>query len=123
MKKLIVMPILTLILMIGCPWLAVTFVGTAGMAVCFILFFAINPLFSIVCGVFAGKNVKKLWMFPIFNSGMFLVGTWLFFEIGEPAFLLYSGVYFVIGMFAMLITAWLNKSKVVDRFPKRNELK
>lgn len=123
MKKLIVMLISTLILMIGCPWLTVTFAGTAGMAVCFILFFAINPLFSVVCGVFAGKNVKKLWGFPLFNAGMFLVGTWLFFEIGEPAFLMYSGVYFVIGMFAMLVTAWLIKNKVADRFTKRNELK
>jgi len=37
------------------PWLAVTFVGSAGMTVCFILFFAINPVFSVICGVAAGK--------------------------------------------------------------------
>ena len=114
MKKLIGLIIATLILMIGCPWLAVTFAGTAGMAVCFVLFFAINPLFSIVCGVFAGKNVKKLWGFPIFNAGMFLVGTWLFFEMGEPAFWLYCGVYLIIGVCAMLVTSALCRRKVND---------
>ena len=111
MKKLIGLIIAILILMIGCPWLAVTFAGTAGMAVCFLLFYAINPLFSIACGVFAGKNIKKLWGFPIFNAGMFLVGTWLFFEMGELAFWLYCGVYLIIGVCAMLVTAWLNKKK------------
>ena len=111
MKKLIGLIIAILILMIGCPWLAVTFAGTAGMAVCFLLFYAINPLFSIACGVFAGKNIKKLWGFPIFNAGMFLVGTWLFFEMGELAFWLYCGVYIIIGICSMLVTAWLNKKK------------
>ena len=111
MKKLIGLIIAILILMIGCPWLAVTFAGTAGMAVCFLLFYAINPLFSIACGVFAGKNIKKLWGFPIFNAGMFLVGTWLFFEMGELAFWLYCGVYLIIGICSMLVTAWLNKKK------------
>lgn len=111
MKSVIIITISILILMIGCPWLAVTFAGTAGMAICFVLFFAINPLFSIGCGVFAGKNIKKLWMFPIFNAGMFLVGSWMFFEMGEPAFWLYCGVYLIIGIFSMLVTAWLNKKK------------
>ena len=68
MKSIIIITISILILMIGCPWLAVTFAGTAGMTVCFLLFYAINPLFSIACGVFAGKNIKKLWGFPIFNA-------------------------------------------------------
>lgn len=111
MRKVINWIIFVLILMIGCPWLAVTFAGTAGMAVCFLLFYAINPLFSIACGVFAGKNIKKLWMLPLFNAGAFLVGTWLFFEMGEPAFWLYCGVYLIIGICSMLVTAWLNKKK------------
>lgn len=111
MKKLIGMIIAILFIMIVCPWLAVTFAGTAGMAVCFVLFYAIKPLFSIVCGVFAGKNIKKLWMLPIFNAGAFLVGTWLFFDMGEPAFLLYSGIYLIIGLCAILVTVWINKKK------------
>ena len=112
MKSVIIITISILIIMIGCPWFAVTFAGTAGMAICFILFFAINPLFSIVCGVFAGKNIKKLWMLPIFNAGAFLLGTWLFFEMGEPAFWLYCVVYLMIGICAMLVTSAFYRRKV-----------
>ena len=111
MKKLIAWAISAVILMIGFPWLAVTFAGSAGMAVCFILFFAINPLYSVVCGVFAGKNIKQLWGLPILTAGLFLAGAWLFFEMGETAFLLYCGCYLVIGIVAMMISAFVNKRK------------
>ena len=109
MRKLITWTMLAMLLMIGCPWLAVEFAGSAGMAVCIILFFAVNPLFSVVCGAFAGKNIRQLWALPIITAGSFLAGVWLFFEMGEPAFLLYGGCYLMIGMIAMLISAFMNK--------------
>lgn len=109
MKKLITWTILAILLMIGCPWLSVEFAGSAGMAICFVLFFAINPLFSVFCGVFAGKDIKRLWLLPIISAALFLVGVWLLFEMGEPAFLLYCGCYLTIGIIAMLISAFLNK--------------
>lgn len=98
----------TVLLMIVCPWLAVRFAGSAGMAVCFLLFYAVNPLFSAACGVFAGRNIKQLWALPIVVSGLFLAGVWLFFELGEPAFLLYAGCYLAIGVLAMLISHYAN---------------
>ena len=45
MKPLIFWSILAMLLMIGCPWLAATFAGSAGMAVCLLLFFGVNPIF------------------------------------------------------------------------------
>jgi len=111
MKKMIAWIISALILMIGFPWLAVTFAGSAGMAICFMLFFAINPIYAAVCGVFAGKNIQQLWALPIIAAGLFLAGAWLFFEMGETAFLLYSGCYLVIGSMAMLISSFVNKRK------------
>ena len=111
MKKLIAWTISALVLMIGFPWIAVTFAGGAGMAICFILFFVINPLYAAVCGVFAGKNIKRLWVLPIISAGLFLTGVWLFFEMGETAFLLYGGCYLIIGIIAMLISAFVNKRK------------
>ena len=111
MKKLIFWMLLILFLMIGCPWLAVEFAGSAGMAVCFILFFAINPVFSAVCGIFAGKNIKQLWILPIITAVLFQAGTWLFFDMGETAFLLYAGCYLIIGIIAMLISAFVSKRK------------
>ena len=109
MKKLIIWTVLAILLMIGCPWLAVEFAGSAGMAVCFILFFAINPIFSVVCGVSAGKHIKQLWALPMIVAGLFLAGVWMFFEMGESAFLLYCGCYLVMGVIAMLISAFVNK--------------
>ena len=111
MKKLITWTILAMLLMIGCPWLAVEFAGSAGMAICFILFFAVNPLFSVVCGVFAGKSIKQLWALPIITAGLFLAGAWLYFEIGENAFLVYCGCYLIIGIIAMMISAFVSKRK------------
>lgn len=111
MKKLVAWTISALILMIGFPWLAVTFAGSAGMAVCFILFFAINPMYSAICGAFAGREIRQLWALPIVTAGLFLAGVWLFFEMGETAFLLYSGCYLIIGIIAMLISAFVNKRK------------
>ncbi len=111
MKKLITWTISALILMIGFPWLVVTFAGSAAMAICFLLFFAINPLYAAVCGAFAGKNIKQLWALPIISAGLFLTGTWLLFELGETAFLLYCGCYLIIGIIAMLISSFVSKKK------------
>ena len=97
------------VLMIGCPWMAVAFAGDAGMAVCFVLFFGINPLFSALCGWAAGRDIKRLWILPVGTAGLFLLGVWIFFELGEPGFLVYAGIYLVIGFAAMLLRAALGK--------------
>ena len=111
MKKRMLWTVLATFLMIGCPWLAVAFAGSAGMAVCFLLFFAVNPLFSVVCGVFAGRDLKQLWPLPFLTAGLFLAGVWLFFEMGETAFLLYGCCYLIMGTVSMLISAFLKKGK------------
>ena len=96
--------------MLALPWLAVTFVnGDAGMAVCFLLFFAVDPLYSVMIGVFAGKDVKHLWSFPVIAVVLFLIGTWIFFDMGETAFILYAVVYLVLGIVAMLISMFIRK--------------
>ena len=102
---------MALFLMIGCPWLAVTFAGSMGMAVCFLLFFSINPLFAAFSGAFAGQNIKRLWALPIITSGLFLAGAWLFFEMSEIAFLWYGVGYLVIGVALMLVSALLKGKK------------
>lgn len=109
MKKLLLWTLAALALMIGCPWLAVTFAGTAGMAVCFLLFFGVDPLFAAICGWEAGKEIRTLWPLPLITAAAFLAGVWLFFEMGEPAFLLYGGVYLLIGIAAMGIRGLLRK--------------
>ena len=111
MKRFFVWLVLAALLMIGGPWFALRFAGMDAMGVCFLLFFAVNPLFCAICGAFAGLNIKQLWSLPLIIAGLFVAGVWLFFELGEPAFLLYAGCYLVIGVIAMLISAWIKKMK------------
>ena len=109
-KNIILWLAVSAVVMLAFPWLAVTFVkGDAGMAVCFLLFFAVNPLYSVLIGAFAGKDVKHLWSLPVISAVLFLIGTWIFFDMGETAFILYAAVYLIIGIMAMLISMFIRK--------------
>ena len=111
MKKNIILGIVvSTVVMLMFPWLAVTFVkGDAGMVVCFLLFFAVNPLYSVIIGVFTGKNIRHLWSLPVISAMLFLIGTWIFFDMGETAFILYAVVYLVLAIVAMLISMFIRK--------------
>ena len=111
MKQLTVWIVSAVFLMLFCPCLVAAYAGGAGMAICLLLFFALNPLFSLLCGAAAGKNLKRLWYLPLITAALFLAGAWLFFELWETAFLLYSGCYLLIGIVAMLLTAFMNSRK------------
>ena len=96
--------------MLALPWLAVTFVkGDAGMAACFLLFFAVNPVYSVIIGAYAGKDIRHLWSLPVISAALFLTGTWIFFDMGETAFILYTAVYLALGIAAMLISMFIRK--------------
>lgn len=57
MKKIIPWILATAVIMLVFPWLAVTFIkGDGGMAVCFILFFAVNPIYAICSGAYAART-------------------------------------------------------------------
>ncbi len=56
-----------------------------------------------------GKDVKHLWSLPVISAVLFLIGTWIFFDMGETAFILYAAVYLVIGIMAMLISMFIRK--------------
>lgn len=42
------------------PWTGCYRISDAGMAVALLLFFAIDPIYSIVLGIFAGKHMKEI---------------------------------------------------------------
>lgn len=87
------------------PWMAVHFVrGDGGMAACFLLFFGVNPLFSIAMGAYAGRGKQKLWSLPLVTAALFVAGTWILFSPCEPAFLLYAAGYLILGLIAMGVT-------------------
>ena len=94
------------------PWCTVTFAnGTSGMAACLLLFFAIDPVAAICVGVFAGRALKAAWFQPLLLSALFLLGAWLFFDMGERAFLLYAAVYLLFAYSSAAISALLVKKK------------
>ena len=101
---------LSAFMMLALPWLTVTFIRSdAGMAVCFLLFFAVYPAYSVILGVHAGENAGKLWSLPVVNAVLFLVGTWLLFDPEETAFLLYAGIYLVLGIVCMFLSALIRR--------------
>jgi hypothetical protein len=63
----------------------------------------------VLIGAFAGKDVKHLWSIPVISAVLFLIGTWIFFDMGETAFILYAAVYLIIGIMAMLISMFIRK--------------
>lgn len=102
----------TVVVMVLLPWIAVTFAKSdAGMAVTLLLFFVIDPIYSVVLGVFAGKHIREMWSLPFIAAILFLCGTWIFFEPGEGAFVVYAGVYLVIGMVSMGLSSWMSVRK------------
>lgn len=87
------------------PWAVVACVRSdAAMTALLLLFFAVNPGYSMAAGYYAGKQIRRLWWVPAFSAGAFLAGAWLFLEAGEPAFWTYAGIYFAVGMEAMFVS-------------------
>ncbi len=94
--------------MLGLPWAAVTFApADAGMAICFVLFFGLNPLCSLYIGIYAGMAVKARWYLPLVNAGVFLAGAWLIFTRQEPLFTGYAIAYLTVGLLAMIVTLFV----------------
>ena len=79
------------------------------MAVCLILFFAINPVFSVLIGVFAGKDADRSWYLPVISPLLFIAGTWMFFDMGETAFVTDAGFYLMLGLAAMFLSKGRSK--------------
>lgn len=113
MKKVFVCWLaVSVVVMLVLPWVSVKFVkGDAGMAACFLLFFAINPVYSVIIGGAAGRDMKNLWSLPVISAVLFLCGTWIFFDMGETAFILYAALYLVLGIAAMLISMLIRKHR------------
>lgn len=102
--------ILSFAIMLFLPWAAVTFVKSdAGLVVVFLLFYAINPIFSAVIGYFSGKNIKKMWSLPVICAIAYLLGAWLFFNMGDLVFVKPASIYLVIGIAMMFLSAFFVK--------------
>ncbi len=109
---------LIVVVMFFIPLIVVKFAGSAGMVVCFVMFFAINPLLSVFIGISSGKDIRKRWYLPLVNSLVFLISAWTIFDMGEIAFVWYSLVYLLIGYIVMIITTLIYKAPESDEIKK-----
>lgn len=99
----------TVAVMFALPFCVARFApADAGMALCMMLFFIVNPLYSAILGYRCGSNVRQMWNLPLVSSVAFLAGTWLFFDIREVWFIIYATVYLIIGWMAMGISRYVN---------------
>ncbi len=93
--------------MLIAPLVIVNFApADAGMALCFILFFVIDPLVVMALSILAGTAPRKLWWIPILCAIAFP----LFFSLAVQEWVLdlfvYSVLYLGVGALAMLGTHW-----------------
>lgn len=111
-RNMIIWLVVSATVMLALPWLAVTFIKSdAGMAVCFLLFFMVDPIYSVMTGVLAGKDIRHLWSLPVILAVLFLAGAWIFFDMGKTAFILYAAVYLALGTAATLLSLCIRKKR------------
>ena len=79
------------------------------MGVMMMFFFLVNPIVSAAISAFIGKDIKKLWWFPISFAIVFLLSYWLVLQEIIFDLTIYAVLYMLVGFLAMLI------SRVVKR--------
>lgn len=98
------------VIMILFPLAAVYLVkGDAGMAACYFLFFALNPLYFVIMGIGASYHMKQMWSLPLVTAVLFVASSWVIFTFGDVAFLLYALLYTIMSMVAMVVFRFLRK--------------
>lgn len=112
-KVIITWTAVTVVVMFALPFAVAGLASEcSGMALCMILFFIVNPIYSALLGFRCGRNARQMWNPPLVSSIAFLAGTWLFFDIKEIWFIIYAAVYLIIGWAAMGISKYLNKQNI-----------
>ena len=93
---------LSAVVMLLIPFLVTKLVQSDGaFLVVLMLFFCVNPFVSLLVGLRAGEQIRQRWYWPFVNAALFLMGVWLNFDMGDPAFFYYVGLYLLIGYAAM----------------------
>lgn len=102
----------TVAVMFALPFCMARFApADAGMALCMMLFFIVNPIYSAILGFRCSKDVRQMWSLPLISSITFLAGTLLFFDIREVWFIIYAATYLAIGWVTMGINKYLNSKR------------
>lgn len=85
--------------LVSCFPRELTFIATV------LLFLVINPLFALILGICAGRDMQHMWYLPILTGFLYWAGTVLFItEWWNTSILFYVAAYVLIGVAAMIIT-------------------
>lgn len=110
LKKNLICILMNALLMIVLSLYTVEFIRSdAAMAICLILFFAVNPIAAMLTGIFTGRNIRSRWFQPLLLAMLFIAGTWIAFEMGEKDFLIYAAIYLILGYLSAMITVFKTK--------------
>lgn len=109
-KSTIIMLLVTAALMLGLPWAITQLPKEFGFPAAIFLFLSLNPMYSLILGIFAGFAPKDRWWMLLAEAALYLCGAWVFVAPLEPAFLQYAFLYTAAGAIAMGFTAAIRKS-------------
>lgn len=102
----------TLAVMLLLPCLAVTFVpASSGMVCAIVLFYAVNPLYSVLLGIACACKPKAFSLLPAISALAFLCGCGTCFGLSDPIFFLYAVIYLALGWGSMLVTRLLHRRR------------
>ena len=100
--------LLSILVMIGLPYFVLRFVPSdSAMMATILLFFAVDPLFSIFTGILAAERKGWIWLLPLLNVLFYCGGVWFWFEFDEPDFLIYASLYLILGYGSLLINYYI----------------
>ncbi len=115
MKKTLGLLVFTILLMVGCPYILSRMVdGSNGLALLFILLFMTNPVYSIMVGIAAGKDMLNCLYYPFVVAIIFVAGYMITFETTDMGLLVYAATYLLLGYISMFITYRIEKSKMTS---------
>ncbi len=104
-KKILLAIFVWVIFMLLLPILILRIASAdAGMGLCFLLFFLLNPILIIFLGIISGTEIRKLWWIPVASAAVFP----FFFAIAVQELIVelffYSAIYLSAGVLSMLGT-------------------
>lgn len=112
MKKTLEMVLFTIALICGCPFIVSRMVsGQDGLAMMFVLLFIINPIYCIVVGIAAGKDIFNCLIYPLIIGIVFVAGYMVIFNSNDSGLYFYGLIYLVISSISMFITFHIEKKR------------
>ena len=80
---------------------------------------AIDPLFCFALGLYASRDIRRLWGFPVVAAGVFLIGYALFFD-GNESYVSYAVAFAGIGEATMLLrVGWDRLTRAIAEYRKK----